>query len=70
MMDMDMLKNEDFMMTFDQLEKLNKLISDSAQRNSVDSDDQSDGLSVTMEFSPFGRSIFLRCDGGPIFEII
>ena len=64
-----MLTANDFMLSDEELEALNQLIRDSAERF-AEAGEVPDGLSVTFSFLPgFGRTVSLQFDGGPVEEV-
>jgi hypothetical protein len=58
-----MLSHEDFTLTRDELEAINRIISDAAANLNRAGEDPSDGVMVTFGFSPFGRSLGVCVNG-------
>jgi hypothetical protein len=64
------MDSNDFLMTDGQLAHVNDLIRINAEAFAKAGEDPCDDVSVSFEFSPVGRSIYLRCGGGPVIQII
>lgn len=64
------IRAADFSLSEAQLGELNSVIKRLAQTHAECGEDPADGLTVTFEFSPFGRVIYLRYTGGPPIEIV
>jgi hypothetical protein len=64
------MKSTDFLMSEEQLADLNSIIGASRERHINAGEDSLDGISVIFDFSAFGRSISVRCSGGPTKELL
>ena len=57
-------------MSVQQLAHLNSMINASIEDHVEAEEDSFDGVSVIFDFSAFGRSIYVRCCGGPTQEVV
>ncbi len=64
------MDSSDFLMTDKQLAHLNDVILKNAKAFAKAGEDPCDDVSIAFEFSPVGRSIYLRCGGGPTIQVI
>lgn len=64
-----MLTNSDFTLEEDKLARLNNFLISQAKVYADSGSDPADGVSVTFQFSPYGRMVCVRYDGGPPFDI-
>lgn len=64
------MKSNDFLMTDEQLVHLNSIIIASIEAHREAGEDSFDGVEVIFDFSAFGRSISVRCSGGPRKDVI
>ena len=58
-----LLSHEDFTLTRDELEAINRIIREAAANLDRAGEDPSDGVVVTFGFSPFGRSLDVSANG-------
>ena len=65
------MKSNDFLMTDEQLVHLNSIIRASIEAHREAGEDSFDGVEVIFDFyPPLGRSISVRCSGGPRQDVI
>lgn len=64
-----MLTNSDFALDQDQLTRLNNYLIGQAKMYADSGSDPADGVSVTYQFSPYGRMVSVQYDGGTPFDI-
>lgn len=64
------MKSKDFLMSDEQLVHLNSIIRASIEAHREAGEDSFDGVEVIFDFSAFGRSISVRCSGGPRQDVI
>ena len=64
------MESNDFLMTDEQLAQLNSIIITSIEDHTKAGEDSFDGVEVIFGFSAFGRSISVRCSGGPRQDVI
>ena len=60
-----MLNEANFVLSADELARINDIAVKAAKTNASEGNDPGDSLSVTFDFSPFGRCVSVRYNGGP-----
>lgn len=64
-----LLNQSDFSLNQEQIRQINGFFARKAEEYAAAGEEPASGVSVTFNFSPFGREIIIQFDGGPALAV-